>query len=371
MDISATYICPERGLAALEPPEPGGLGRAARVAAGLGVKRLVFPVLEEPLMKSGRTATAYLDGLAQALDQAEAARLKAWLIAPARRVLGLDWVPPCLARGGRDPRAGLVFLERRLRNVWPYPWWEDVSVIQRRITVFRELVGAVAGHPALTGWILMDRSLEWARPDPGAARLALLSYTAEIREKDERGTIGLGLGWSELLDPEMARSLAGQVDRLLLSGLDTPPAPLKGSEGLVGELLVAAYLGSLCQWLFGQAVEVEAGWAMPGRREDPEAVMAAFEKAARQGLDAIRWVSLIDPKPSLCAHPPWVLRRGLERTGLLDPWGEPKENVESWFRGAQSLEPMQETHDFIDISPEEYLDDPQTHFTRLWNHFRD
>ena len=34
MVISATYICPIRGLASFEPPEPVRLGQAARVAKG-------------------------------------------------------------------------------------------------------------------------------------------------------------------------------------------------------------------------------------------------------------------------------------------------------------------------------------------------
>ena len=47
MLISATYICPVRGLAGLEPPEPIRLGQAAKVAKSLGIERLMLPVLEE------------------------------------------------------------------------------------------------------------------------------------------------------------------------------------------------------------------------------------------------------------------------------------------------------------------------------------
>ena len=91
------------------------------------------------------------------------------------------------------------------------------------------------------------------------ADLVLKSYTAEIREKNEKGTIYLGLGWSELLAPEMSRSLTNQVDGLLMSGLGKPPFKLNGTAGLVGELLIAAYLGNLTQWLFGLPIQVEVG----------------------------------------------------------------------------------------------------------------
>ena len=186
---------------------------------------------------------------------------------------------------------------------------------------------------------------------------------------DEHGTIYLGLGWSELLHPEMARSLASQMDGLFMSGLDKPPFKLNGSAGLVGELLTAAYLGNLTQWLFGLPTEVEVGWGMTKRMEDPEEIMDTFKRSAHQGLSGVNWLSLIDPKPNLCSHPPWILRTNLERTGLLDQWVEPKENVEDWLNGVHSIQPDEAINDFIDISVEEYLDDPQTHFRRLWDHF--
>jgi hypothetical protein len=371
MLISAKYICPVRGLATLEPPEPRRLGQTARVAGSIGVSRLILPVLEEPLMKARKSAMTYLDGLLQALDQVKDAGLTAWVIAPARRVLGLDWVPPYLVKGTRDPAAGTVFLEGKLRNLWPYNWWEDVFVLQKRIRVFRELVAAASGHPALSGWVIMDRSLEWARPESRVADLVLKSYTAEIRERDEKGTIYLGLGWSELLDPQMARSLARQVDGLLLGGLDKPPFKSNGGAGLVGELRMAAYLGTLTQWVLGRTTEVEAGWGMTEKAEDPEEIMEALKRLARQGLAGLNWLSLIDPRPDLSAHPPWDLRAGLQRAGLLDQWGEPKENVEDWLTAVHPIKPGEGIHDFIDISVEEYLDDPQAHFNRLWNHFRE
>ena len=84
MLISAEYICPIRGLATLEPPEPMRLGQAARVAGSIGIKRLIIPVLEEPLMRAGKFTINYLDGLLRALDQIEEAGLTASFIAPAR-----------------------------------------------------------------------------------------------------------------------------------------------------------------------------------------------------------------------------------------------------------------------------------------------
>ena len=242
-------------------------------------------------------------------------------------------------------------------------------MVQKRIKIFRELVNAVSGHPALMGWVIMDRGLEWARPGPEVAEMMLKSYAAEIREKDENSTIYLGLGWSELMNPEMARSLANQMDGLLMSGLDKPPFKLDGREGLVRELLTAAYLGNLTQWLFKRPTEIEVGWGMTERMEDPEEVMDAFVKLVSQDLTSLNWLSLIDPNPKLSSHLPWVLRTNLDRVGLLNQGVEPKEHVEIWLKEILSTTPKDGINDFIDISVDEYLDDPQTHFYRLWDHF--
>lgn len=161
MLISATYICPVRGLAGLEPPEPARLGQAAKVAKGLGLERLMVPVLEESLMGTSRNKVGFLDALIQALDKVAEAGLTTYLIAPVQRVLGLDWVPPHLVRTVRDPEAEPVFVAGNVRNLRPLDWWEDPSLIQKRIRTFRELVAAVSGHSSLTGWVILDRALEW------------------------------------------------------------------------------------------------------------------------------------------------------------------------------------------------------------------
>jgi len=62
---------------------------------------------------------------------------------------------------------------------------------------------------------------------------------------------------------------------------------------------------------------------------------------------------------------------GLEGIALLDHGMEPKKGVETWLERIEALEPRDDLYDFIDISKEEYLDDPPAHLTRLWDHFRE
>jgi len=371
MLISSTYICPVRGLASLEPPEPIRLGAAAKAAKGLGIQRLMLPILEEALVGSGRSSVRYLDGLIRALDHVDEAGLTVWLIAPAQRVLGLYWMPPYLVGARQDQEADPVFVAGRLRRLGSFDWWKDASIIQKRIWAFRELVDAVSGHPALTGWLILDRFLEWPRPEPNQADVVLRAFMAEIRERDEIGTISLGLGWPELFDPKTAHVLACQVDGVSISGGDKKPPGLQTSAGLAGELMLASYWATMAGWLLERPTQIEIGWGMSDNANNTEDTMEGFTRLAGQGVAGAYWISLIDPEPPLRNHPPWVLRSGLEGLALLDYGMEPKEGVETWLETIEALEPRHDPYDFIDISKEEYLDDPLAHLPRLWDHFRE
>ncbi|MDY6879265.1 MAG: hypothetical protein SV686_03345 [Thermodesulfobacteriota bacterium] len=369
MLIASSYVCSIKGPASLEAPEPERLGQAARVAKNLGLERLVLPVLEESLLGRTQAKVRFFDRLIETLDLLDNAGLSAWLIAPARRVLGLDWVPPYLVKAVRDPRAGRAFLEGRLRNLCPYNWWNDLSILEKRIRAFRELVSALSCHPALTGWIVMDRALEWPRPYPEVADLVLKSYTAEIRERDEKVTIYMGLGWSELLDPRMAQSLVPQVDGVRISGLESIPRDMNIAAGLTGELWLASYLGTLSRWIFRRPVDIEVGWGLLDQGGDLEETVAAGRRLAMQGLGSVTWLNLTDPLPGLYGHPPWGLEPRLEQVGLLDHGLEPKQWVESLLLEIRKTENRDESENFIDLSRKEYINDPETHFSRLWDHF--
>ena len=57
--------------------------------------------------------------------------------------------------------------------------------------------------------------------------------------------------------------------------------------------------------------------------------------------------------------------------GLLDENLEPKEWALSILRGLKGRSENRNTFDFIDLDKEEYLNAPEIHFPRLWDHFRD
>jgi hypothetical protein len=369
MSLSAVYICPLRGLAGLQPPEPHRLRQAASAAGALGVNRLLVPVLEESLLGPVKDRTGYLDGLIKSLDRVTEAGSTAWLIAPAQRLLGLDWAAPFLVGASEVPGADPVFTAGRVRRLKPYPWWIDPALMQKRIKIFREIAAAVCGHPALSGWLLFDRVLNRPRPDLQAADLFLRSLTAEIRERDEAGSIYLSLDWRELLMPDMVRFLAPQVDGLRFSGLEKPPRDWREPEDLDADQLLAAYFSKMARWLFERPAEVEIGWDHMQGGADPECIRETQERLAGRTADGLGWLSLVDPEPGLFSQPPWHLHPGSEHAGLLDAGLEPKRTLEAWLDDRRTAEPSKKACDFIDLSPEAYLSAPQIHLPRLWDHF--
>jgi len=369
MDVSATYLCPVRGLAHLEAPDPHRLGQAAALAKTLGMARLELPVLEEAITGGVREKIRFLDGLVRALDRSAERGMMVRMIAPARRILGLSWALAEMLRPSGSDRDPPIFAAGEIRALRPLDWWGNPMLMEKRIRAFRELIGAVKGHPAIAGWVVLDRALDWPRPDPKGAEYFLRCLTAEIRQRDEECPVLVGVGWGELLDPVLVRTLVREVQGLRIGGLEEPPSGLEKPAGLPGDLLMAAYLGSLAQWLFGRPAEVEVGWGLTGEPEERDSIQASGGRLSRQGLKGVVWANLVDPEPPLLREPPWLLKAGAERLGLLRQDLEPKEWVERLFRELLSGRGDVKGNGFIDLGPEEFMADPRTHLTRLWDHF--
>ena len=164
------------------------------------------------------------------LDRTAEAGLAAWIIAPCQRLLGVAWPAPYLVTPTGDPGGLPIFLEGRIRFLKPYEWWTDPSIVEKRLHWLRELLSALRGHPAICGWVVLSRELEWARPDALAAGFVLKSMAKEIREQNEGVSLHLGIGWQEFRDPEVVRGLAGEVDGYLVSGFEDRAA--RHSRGL-------------------------------------------------------------------------------------------------------------------------------------------
>lgn len=373
MKASATYICPLRGLIRFEAPDSNHLRNAARVAKGLGLHKLYIPVLENSLLGTSRSKVAFLDQLVGALDVALDAGLTVGMIAPCQRLLGVAWPAPYLVTPSANPGGCPAFLDGRIRFLKPYAWWTDALVVEKRIHWLKDILSAVRGHPALSGWVVLNRELEWATPNPLAAEFVLKSIVNEVRERDERITIYLGIGWQECFHPEVVNGLAKEVGGFLVSGLEERLEDLGGPADLEKEILVAAFLSAFARWFFKKEAEIEVGWRFREKLEKEDAWFEAGRRLGSGGLRELNWLSLCDPLPSAKEEPPWLLHEGLAQVSLLNGALSPKERVVEWLDHLRSVhpKPQEDSVEFIDVSPEEYLAAPKAHLVRLWMRFQE
>ncbi len=371
MDLSATYICPRRGIASLEPPDAKAAHQGSSAARELGIERLIMGVPEEALTVSKRNKVAYFDGLVHALDHVLDAGLQAWLLAPAHELLGVVWAPPYLVKPVPAKAFRPVFVDRKLRSLQPYAWWTDPALLQKRIMLLAELARAVLGHPALYGWLAMDGILDWHRPDAQAADYYLKALLAEIRQRDDKMAVFVRTDWRGLLAPGFEGHLATQADGLQLGTQRHVPPEFPAVTDTALGMHLAAFAGILAGWLWNCPVHVELGWHVP---TSPGGFERSLEHAAalgRSGLAGVVWPTLADPQPALRTAPPWSLDARLSAQGILSTDGVPKDGAADWLKALRAGEPPEDPCGFIDIDREEYLADPAEHFHRLWNYYRE
>ena len=369
MNLTGIYICPVRGVAGMEPPDPDRLSAAAGVMKQVGLDRCILPVVEESLMAGGRRLVRYLDGVVEALDRLAEAGLTAMIMAPAQRLLGVNWTPPYLLRSDPDPGAEPVFCAGRVRRLGPYPWWSEPVLVRKRVRLFQEIAACVRGHPGVAGWVVMDGMMDWARPDLAVADLLSNTFCSEIRESDEAWEPCLSLSWQELLDPEFTTGPALRADRILLRGLERGSRPWGHLQNPVVELVGAAYLGLMARWLWHRPVTVETGWSKPGIGPDEDGLLEVGRRLA--GHDTrLAWATLLDPCRSIHDHPPWGVRPEWRDVGLFDEGGQPKALTAVLMEAFSSEPSAGDAYHFIDIDVDKYVQNPAMHLNRLWEHFR-
>lgn len=370
MNLSSTYICPDNGLVDLDPPEVDLAYKTARSGLGLGVERLILPVVEESLTGSPRSRMDYLDGLIGVLEVIHEAGAKVALMPFPQRIMGLDLATRDLVRPKHWLGAKPVFTEGKLRELKDLDWWRFPRVISRRIATFRELASAVSDHPAISDWVLLNRWFDRVRPDATALDLVLKSLIAEIRERDEEVGLNLGISATEIFGPELIRSSQGLVDGFLLAGAEKLPGSLSPSDP-VHELGAMSYAACLVHWLTGLESEIQLGWVFHGRRTDQEKAAEWADRLIAPGVGGISWISLQDPSPEIIDQPPWRTVPGLATIGLFDRNREPKGWTEAIAEAVGGVKESRVSTDFIDLDNEEYLRDPGFHGTRLWDRFRE
>ena len=80
---------------------------------------------------------------------------------------------------------------------------------------------------------------------------------------------------------------------------------------------------------------------------------------------------MIDPEPGIRDQPPWLADPARFGMGILDRSADPKEFAETWIKRLKGASIGDALPGFIDLGVDEYMNDPEMHLRRLWDHFRE
>ena len=305
---------------------------------------------------------------------------------------GLTWLPPWMLLASPAEGAREVFSLGKIRFLKPKNPFDDPEVIEAQLYFLRELLDALAGHPALFAWDLGNEPSRWADP-PGEAAVSIWfqTVTETLRERTGSVPITLGLGAQDLeANPRL--NLLFPSRYLDYLSLHVYPYRLPWAEGPAdpGPL---PFLASMAQWLakkpvllqeFGVSTVPAVGQEnLPGELPRHPSLVDE-ETAARfaeKSLNLLRrfrmigcfWGSYADYHPTLWGRPP-LDRNVPERfAGLIRYDGSLKAAATLFKSPAAPMESgdSEVVAEWLDITEEDYLEDPGTHLRRLYLRFRD
>jgi endo-1,4-beta-mannosidase len=332
-----------------------------------------------------------LDRLVNLLETADEKNIKVVATLFTGHVCGMNWLPPWMLMASADLNKSPVFTLGKVRfNKIRNPY-SEADIMEGQIYFLRELTTAVSGHPALFSWDLGNEPSRWSlSPDNFAAELWLQAMTETLREKDDSLPLTLNfhvrdLGRNKGLTPSMA---AKYLDYLSINGqahglpwVEDPHTPA-----------LPSFLGSVVHWLgkipvmiqeFGLATKSMAlGSEDSDLEKNDDSLLVSEEDAALYTEDALWhlrkspllgafWKSYGDYHPAIWKWPPLDKGRTERFSGLVRHDGTPKLGA-SVFKSVDTGSKLAEfSSEWIDLTQEEYYQDPGQHLKRLYGRFRE
>jgi hypothetical protein len=305
---------------------------------------------------------------------------------------GLTWLPPWMLLASTAGDAQEVFSLGKVRSLKPKNPYEDPEVIEAQLYFLRELLNALSGHPALFAWDLGNEPSRWAEPpDETVVSIWFQALTETLRERTGSVPITLGLGAQDLeAKPRLSLLLPSRY--LDYVSLHVYPYRLPWAEGPAdpGPL---PFLGSVAQWLAKKPVllqEFGVPTAPAVRKEKlteelPSHPSLVDEEAAarfaERSLNLLRrfrmmgcfWGSYGDYHPAVWARPP-LARNVPERFAGLIRYDRSLKAIASPFKfptAPAGSGDSEVSADWLDITEEDYLQDPVTHLRRLYRRFKE
>ena len=358
---------------------------------GLKIIR-VFLLWEEFQPRAGRVSTRCLNHL---VDTAEQAFQRGLSILPSfftGHMCGLNWLPPWTLWARERTLRTPTFSQKKVRSNLPKNFYGDPEILEAQVRLVREVSSALQGHPALWAWDLGNSpSSVVTPPDHETASLWLRVMTEELRSRNEGIPITLGMDEGNLSEDRALRprDAAGHLDFL---AMQAHPYSSELSSG-PSDSRLPPFLGILTQWLGGKDV-LCLGFGIPTepvpklegsyKKEPPAERLLSEEEAAgffSSALDRLREAGIMgalvsfftDYETVLWEMPPLDTDLPGRHLGIYRRDRSPKDHQSVLLQhsGRRRRPFPGEPPSWIDISPEEYEENPKLHIRRLYRNYRD
>jgi endo-1,4-beta-mannosidase len=335
--------------------------------------------------------TVMLDRLVELLESANEKNIKVVVTLFTGQLSGVNWLPPWMLLASVDLNQSPVFSLGKVRFNRIRNHYAEAEVIEGQVYFLEELTNAASGHPALFSWDLGNEPSIWSvSPESFAVELWLQTMTETLKEKDDRLPITLSFHSSDL------RRSQGLTPSLAAKYLDYLSINAKAQRIFWAEdpfsPTLPSFLSSVVHWLGKIPVMIqEFGLATKSMLPGPEnsdlesngdSLLVSEEDAALFTEDALTllrkstvlgafWKSYGDYHPTIWKWPPLDQRKTERFSGLVRHDGTPKIGA-SVFKSVDTGSKLAEiSSEWIDLTHEEYYQDPGQHLKRLYRRFQE
>ncbi|MDH3305933.1 MAG: cellulase family glycosylhydrolase [Acidimicrobiia bacterium] len=363
----------------------------ARIAdAGFDSIR-VFLTWEDFQPNPERVKAGMLDRLVTVADLAAQAGLAVMPTLFTGHMSNVNWIPTWALGGSSGDDRFRVISGGSVAGTGLRNWYTDPKVGEAQALLAREAATALAGHDALWAWDLGNENSNCViPPSRSSARDWLGRISSAIRAADPAVLVTIGLHMEDLEeDRKLGPGEAAEVcDFLTMHGY---PIYARWADGPTDEH-VLPFLAHLTRWLGDGCDVLFSEFGLPTlRRSDPvdqqasrqrspvlveEQAAAGYTERALSALHgagctgAMLWC-YSDYIPAIWVNPPLDVAIHERSFGLWRADGSPKPSVQAIeaFAGVDRIDGPS-TEEWIDIAPDEFIENPAISLTRLYGRYR-
>ncbi|MCG6979787.1 MAG: hypothetical protein LJE88_00115 [Deltaproteobacteria bacterium] len=362
------------------------------IVKSLGLSCIRIYLLWEDFQPTPKTVpTVMLDRLVEVLDTAAEKNIKVVVTLFTGHACSMNWLPPWMLLASTERGQYQVFSLEKVRSNKIRNPYAEAEIMEAQVYLLKELTNAVCGHPALFSWDLGNEPSLWAvSPDNFAAELWLQAMTETLRESDDRLPVTLSFHVSDL-GRRQGLTLGMAAKYMDYLSINAQPRRVPWAEDFFSPVL-PPFLGSVTAWLGkGPVMIQEFGLATKTTLPVPqgltwgsnsEQLLVSEEDAALFTEDALLhlqrsqfmgafWKSFGDYHPSIWEWPPLDKHLNERFSGLVRYDGSPKVAASVLTSEPKRCRKERISSEWLDISQEEYYQDPDGHLGRLYGRFRE